>query len=154
MTKRFSGDASWEYCAVIITPDAVRRQQSHLIIQRLLRNNMEATIIAEKSLIIDRWAIESMYHKLATWDFRQAILNNYLSGPSLAIAMRGSAGLNERVNFLKGRFNPSSGLRQELGACIIREVSAAAERHEFRLHSSDTSIEALRICAWLGVSLI
>ena len=113
--------------------------------ERIQQSDSAIEIFAEKVLMFDREIVDKLYPKLIEKEFFSAIARNYLSGQSIVVGIRGAKGVNDRINALKGKFSPVSGLRRELGAVVVGRDTGELEVHEFRLHTSDSDEEARAI---------
>jgi tRNA1(Val) A37 N6-methylase TrmN6/nucleoside diphosphate kinase len=142
-----------ENCVVIITPDAVRKNQGKSILEDILRET-KAQLAWEKNFYIKEGSARIIYPKQVKKKHFKPIVANFLMGPSSVALFCGKAGLSKKIKKIKGHFALSengvlktSGLRRKYGA-QVRKITTKGKNtkiYEFKLHATDTPKEAMEL---------
>lgn len=144
-----------EYCSLIITPDAIYREQGESILNDILEFT-GAQIVWRAFRRVQEAAVCSLYPHKVYKSYFKSMVRCYTAGESLVVLLAGKEGLTQTIKKLKGRFyvnkNGSldvSGLRLKYGASIIKNQAQhdGEETLEVRIHCSDNLDEAALICA-------
>lgn len=145
-----------DYCAVLITPDALRDNVADLIIQDIIRAVPDGKIEWCKTILLTAQDAIALYPKLVNRPYFPLIQSALTAGNSRVYLISGIRPA-EIIAAMKGVFRingayiQKTGLRAKYATKIAVNISLPniflQEPFEFRLHSTDTEEETTILVA-------
>lgn len=139
-----------DYCAVLITPDALRDNIADLIIQDIVRAVPNGKVEWYKTVSLTAQDVVTLYPKLVNRPYFPLIQSALTAGNSRVYLISGIRSA-EIIAAIKGIFCingtriQKTGLRAKYATKIAANISSPniflQEPFEFRLHSTDTDEE-------------